>query len=31
MDNHCDFGFNWVLKAIIADIKILGNLKELSD
>lgn len=31
MDNHYDLGFNWVLEAIIADIKIVGYLKELSE
>lgn len=31
MDNHYDLAFNWVLEAIITDIKILGYLKELSE
>lgn len=31
MDNHYDLAFNWVLEAIITDIKILGDLKELSE
>lgn len=31
MDNHYDLGFNWVLEAIITDIKNLGYLKELSE
>lgn len=30
MDDHYDLGFSWVLEAIFADIKMLGNFKELS-
>ena len=29
MGDHYELGFSWVLEAIFADIKILGNLEEL--
>ena len=29
MGDHYDLGFSWVLEAVFAGVKILGNLKEL--